>query len=552
MASFDVGMVTERARRTLDGFTRGQKTMLVLAGLGVAAGALGLSRWSGQQKYSTLYSNLAPADAAAVTQSLDSQGIRYQLGSGGASIMVAKDAVYQTRIDMSAKGLPTDGSPGYALLDKQGLTTSEFRQRVDYQRALEGELSKTIRAIHGIDATSVHLVIPQEDLFSGDATKPSASVLIKTASGQRLSGGQVQAIVHLVASSVEGLVPDDVTVADANGNVLAAPGQQDGAGGASARVEQTSAYENTLAMSLQQMVQKVTGDGHAVVRVKAELEFDRKSTTTETFADPKTRSALSEKTSKETYSGGSGSTTATGVLGPNGAPAVPSATGAAASSVPSNASTYLKEDAQSDFALGKVTEKIDGTPGTVTRLSIAVLLDKSKQLKAADAASLRKLVSAAAGLQPARGDSLELGQLAFDVSGAKAAATQLATVSAAEAKKGTFDLVKSVLLALLAIVSLVLAYRGALKSSARIVTPIPLDSLPRSSVMALPSSETAYRLSDLVDDDADDPEDRMAMSASRAALPPTTTARPDIAAVIERQPDDVANTLREWLADRRA
>ncbi len=548
MAGFDVSLVTERARRTLDGFTRGQKTMLVLAGLGVAAGALGLSRWSGQQQYSTLYTNLAPADAAAVTQSLDSQGIKYQLGSGGASIMVAKDAVYQTRIDMSAKGLPTDGSPGYALLDKQGLTTSEFRQRVDYQRALEGELSKTIRAIHGIDATSVHLVIPQEDLFSGDATKPSASVLIKTASGQRLSGGQVQAIVHLVASSVEGLVPDDVTVADANGNVLAAPGQQDGSGGASARVEQTSAYENTLAMSLQQMVQKVTGDGHAVVRVKAELEFDRKSTTTETFADPKTRAALSEKTSKETYSGGSGSTTATGVLGPNGAPAVPSATG----SVPSNASTYLKEDAQSDFALGKVTEKIDGTPGTVTRLSVAVLLDKSKQLKPADAASLRKLVSAAAGLQPTRGDSLELGQLAFDVSGAKAAATQLATVSAAETKKGTFDLVKSVLLALLALVSLVLAYRGAVKSSARIVTPIPLDSLPRSSVIALPSAELAYRANDMVGDDSEDHDDMRAMNASRAALPPTIGARPDIAAVIERQPDDVANTLREWLADRRA
>ena len=548
MATFDVAMVTERARRTLDGFTRGQKTMLVLAGIGVAVGALGLSRWSGQPNYATLYANLAPADAASVTQNLDSSGVKYKLGAGGSSIMVPKDAVYQTRINMSAKGLPADGSPGYSLLDKQGLTTSEFRQRVDYQRALEGELSKTIRAIGDIDATTVHLVIPKEDLFSGDATKPSASVLIKTVSGQRLSSGQVQAIVHLVASSVEGLQPDDVTVADANGNVLAAPGQQDGSSGASARVEQTTAYESALAMSLQQMVQKITGDGHAVVRVKADLQFDRKSTTTESYADPKTRAALTERTTKEKYTGASNATT--GVLGVNGAPAVPSATGVVAAGVPANATEYLKEDNQSDFALGKVTEKVDGMPGTVNRLSVAVLLDKSKPLKPADAASLRKLVSAAAGLQPTRGDSLELGQLTFDTTGAKLAATELASATAANAKKGTFDLLKSVMLGLLALISVILAYRGAVKSSSRIVTPIPLESLPRSSAMALPAGEMRY--AGVVSDDERTTEESLALAAAQAALPPMIIVRPDIAAVIERQPEDVANTLREWLADRRA
>lgn len=548
MATFDVSMVTERARRTLDGFTRGQKTMLVLAGIGVAVGALGLSRWSGQPEYATLYANLAPADAASVTQNLDSSGVKYKLGAGGSSIMVPKDAVYQTRINMSAKGLPADGSPGYSLLDKQGLTTSEFRQRVDYQRALEGELSKTIRAIGDIDATTVHLVIPKEDLFSGDATKPSASVLIKTVSGQRLSSGQVQAIVHLVASSVEGLQPDDVTVADANGNVLAAPGQQDGSSGTSARVEQTTAYESALAMSLQQMVQKITGDGHAVVRVKADLQFDRKSTTTESYADPKTRAALTERTTKEKYTGASNATT--GVLGVNGAPAVPSATGVVAAGVPANATEYLKEDNQSDFALGKVTEKVDGMPGTVNRLSVAVLLDKSKPLKPADAASLRKLVSAAAGLQPTRGDSLELGQLTFDTTGAKLAATELASATAANAKKGTFDLLKSVMLGLLALISVILAYRGAVKSSSRIVTPIPLESLPRSSAMALPAGEMRY--AGVLSDDERTTEESLALAAAQAALPPMITVRPDIAAVIERQPEDVANTLREWLADRRA
>lgn len=532
MAKIDFAMASERAKRTLDGFTRGQKTMLVLAGLAVAVGAFGLSRWSGGANYATLYSNLSPADAASVTQNLDSQGVAYRIAGGGSSIMVAQDTVYRTRIDMSAKGLPTDSSPGYALLDKQGLTTSEFRQKVDYQRALEGELSKTIRAIDGVAATSVHLVIPQEDLFSGDAVKPSASVLVRTTGNTKLRAGQVQAIVHLVASSVQGLAPEDVTLADSNGNVLAAPGQD--AAAASTRVEQTKAFEDTLALSLSQMVQKITGDGHAVVRVKAELDFDRKSTTTESFADPKTRTALAEKVSKETYTGGAAAQQSTGVLGANGtATTTPP-------NVPGNASSYTKEDSQSDFALGKVTEKTDALPGTVTRMSIAVLLDSSKKLKPADAASLKKLVSAAAGLQTTRGDSLELGQLSFDTTAAKQAANELALVGASEQKMAMFDLIKSALLGLLALVTVLIAYRGAKKSSARFVSPIPLDSLPRSSTIALPSAV------EIVEDDVAE------LAAAATAIPLPSAPRPDLAGLIDRQPDEVTNTLREWLADRRS
>lgn len=535
MAAFDFRVASERARRTLDGFTRGQKTMLVLAGVAVAVGALVLSRWSGAAPYSTLYANLAPADAASVTQRLDAQGVSYRLGAGGTSIQVPQDAVYKTRIDLSAQGLPADSSPGYALLDKQGLTTSEFRQKVDYQRALEGELSKTIRAIDGVSAVSVHLVIPQEDLFSGDATKPSASVLVSTMGNTKLRSGQVQAIVHLVASSIEGLAPEDVTVADSSGNVLAAPGQ-DAAAASSVRVEQTKAFEDSLALSLQQMVQKVTGDGHAVVRVKAELDFDKKSTTTESFADPKTRTALAEKTSKETFTGASGS--ATGVLGPNGTAATPP-------NVPTNASSYTKQDTQSDFALGKVVEKTDALPGTVNRMSIAVLLDSSKKLKPADAASLRKLVSAASGLQTVRGDTLEVGQLSFDTSATKAMATDLALVTAGEQKKAMFDLIKSGLLGLLALMSVFMAYRAAKKANGRMVSAIPLDSLPRSSSLALPS------LADLQDDDDDD-GGPLAITPTGIPLPLSASPRPDIAALIEQQPGDVANTLREWLADRRS
>jgi flagellar M-ring protein FliF len=175
----------------------------------------------------------------------------------------------------------------------------------------------------------------------------------------------------------------------------------------------------------------------------------------------------------------------------------------------------------------------------VTRMSIAVLLDSSKKLKPADAASLKKLVSAAAGLQTKRGDSLELGQLTFDTAGAKQAANELALVGASEQKMAMFDLIKSVLLGLLALATVLIAYRGAKKSSARFVSPIPLDSLPRSTVIALPPAEVV-----------EDNEPELVAPAEAVALP--SAPRPDLAGLIDRQPDEVTSTLRDWLADRRS
>jgi flagellar biosynthesis/type III secretory pathway M-ring protein FliF/YscJ len=177
-------------------------------------------------------------------------------------------------------------------------------------------------------------------------------------------------------------------------------------------------------------------------------------------------------------------------------------------------------------------------------MSIAVLLDSSKKLKPADAASLRKLVSAASGLQTSRGDTLELGQLSFDNSSTEAMATELAMVTAGEQKKAMFDLIKSGLLGFLALMSVFMAYRAAKKANSRIISTIPLDSLPRSSSLALPS------LADLQDDE--DEGDRPTPAAVGMPLPLAVSPRPDIAALIDQQPGDVANTLREWLADRRS
>src|SRR6185437_5247691 len=183
-----------------------------------------------------------------------------------------------------AAGLPSQGEAGYELLDKQGVMTSEFMQQVTYRRALEGELSKTIKSIDGVNTATVHLAIPEKDVFADDTQKPTASVLVDTGT-RSLSSGQVQSIVHLVASSVEGLDPGNVTVVGANGKVLSTSDDTSDAGGSSDAASATSAYETRLGSALQKMLDTVLGPNHAAVQVTADLDFDSTETKTQKYED---------------------------------------------------------------------------------------------------------------------------------------------------------------------------------------------------------------------------------------------------------------------------
>src|SRR3954447_15390894 len=278
MPAVNVDQLRRKASQALSGFSTGQKVVTGIALVGVIAGMFMFSSWASKPSYTPLFSNLDASDAAAITQKLSGAKVPYQLGDGGHTVLVPQSAVYQQRLNMSAAGLPTGGSQGYALLDKQGISTSEFSQHVGYQRALEGELSKTIGAIDGVDAATVHLVIPQNDVFAQDNHKRSVSVLVQNTPGKSMGPGQVQAVVHLVSSSVEGLDPGSVTVADSKGNMLSTPGD-DGALSAAgdARTEQTSAYQDSMSKSLQDMLSTVIGPGHAVVKVTADLDYDQRS-----------------------------------------------------------------------------------------------------------------------------------------------------------------------------------------------------------------------------------------------------------------------------------
>ncbi|MEK7423664.1 MAG: flagellar basal-body MS-ring/collar protein FliF, partial [Actinomycetota bacterium] len=213
---------------------------------------------------------------------------------------VPKDEVYDLRVSLAGEGLPSSNE-GYALLDNQGITTSEFRQRIDYQRALEGELAKTLAALDGVQAASVHLALPDESLFIDEPATPTASVLVAGASIGGISGSEVEAIVHLVASSVKDMKPEDVTVIDAAGTVLSAAG--DGVAGAASgtRAKAVGEFEQRMTRSIMGLLTRMTGPNKVAVTVTAELDLDESESTSENFEpigeNPSAGQVLTEKTS---------------------------------------------------------------------------------------------------------------------------------------------------------------------------------------------------------------------------------------------------------------
>src|SRR3954464_2645782 len=301
---------------TFASFTPGQKAVTIAAVLALAVGGYFFATWASKPSYAMLFNNLSSKDAAAVVESLQGSGTPYTLANGGATVMVPADQVNDLRISLSGQGLPAESDTGYALLDQQGITTSDFMQHVGYQRALEGELAKTIKSIKGVEAANVHLVIPQKDVFADDQNKPTASVLVASQGTATLSSQQVQAIVHLVASSVEGLDPTAVTVAGADGKVLSAgDGSAIATGDGDTRTQATNAYQQRLNAQLQAMLDRVVGPGNTVVTSTVVLDCDQTQTRSETCSYDPNNVPLAETNKSEIYNGNGGAGKG-GVLGP--------------------------------------------------------------------------------------------------------------------------------------------------------------------------------------------------------------------------------------------
>lgn len=352
---------------------------------------IGIARWAGQPDYALLFGRLEPAAADQVVEALRDQGTPYQLREGGSAIYVPRSEVYELRLHFAGQGVVSDGPAGYELFDQGTLGMTDFMQKLNFKRALEGELARTISSIRQVEASRVHLVMPERSPFRKTQAQPSASVVVQQAGAARLTEAQVEGIGVLVAGAVEGLAPSDVTVLDTRGALLSRPDAGNlGVAGSSEQLRAQRAVEAHMAEKGQSMLDQVLGPGNAIVRVAATLDFDRAATERE-LIDPESATVVSEERLDEE--------------------------GRA-----QNANSSVR-----NFEVSRTKERLEKSVGGISYLTISVILNQkvvpTSETTAEpspifyserDVENVEALVKNAVGFNLARGDRFAIHQTRFD------------------------------------------------------------------------------------------------------------------------------------------
>jgi flagellar M-ring protein FliF len=402
--------VFHRLSQFFQGLTWNQR-LLLAAGAALVGGTLWVFvALLGQPKYVTLYSGLRTEEAQNMASRLAAKNIPHQISSDGGSILVPEDKLDASRLETAATGLPRSARLGFELFDTPNWAGSDFTEKVNYQRALEGELERTLATLSEVEAVRVHLVMPEESLFSAQEHEAKAAVILKTRGGH-LSEQAQEAIPQLVASAVDRLRPENVTVVDADSN-LPLLHNRDGVGG------RTYGLDEELAKTLVHTLEPVVGADHVRASVHVEYDLGTSEETQETY-DPKTTATLTQEHSEENSSGGAPA----GVPGtasnvPSGTPPAPAQPAGEQSNSRSDATTY---------AISKSLHHTVEPAGRLRRIAAAVLVDDA--IEAADASGKRtatrrkrtademkeieQLASAAIGIDSQRGDVLAVENLSF-------------------------------------------------------------------------------------------------------------------------------------------
>jgi len=362
-----------------------------------------------------LYANLTMSDASSVTAWLKNQKIDYTLKNGGKDIWVAADRIYQTRLDLAANGLPSGGDVGFEVFDKQSFALTDYVQKVNYTRALQGELARTVTSLAPVESTRVHLALPEKRLFKNQQKDGSASVIVTLVPGKSLDQEQVQGIIHLVAGSVADLDPANVKIIDSNGVVLEA--QEKPAEDKLLSVDMLAfqqEVEHRMEMRAQDLLDKTMGKDNAMVRVSATLDFSKVEKTQELF-DADEPVIRSEQINQES----SGLDTTGGVPGVQ-ANLEGDQLGESETAPPTS-----KNSRTTNYEISKTISKIVNPVGTITALSVSVLV-ADKVALAADGTSeattprsdeelkaIENMVASAIGLVSERGDSINVLSMPF-------------------------------------------------------------------------------------------------------------------------------------------
>jgi flagellar M-ring protein FliF len=427
---------------------RGKQITLLCLMAGTIAGFIFLMTWSGKTELQPLYANLDPEDAGIILAKLKEQKIPYQIASNGTTILIPEQHIYEIRMQLASEGLPQGSGIGFEVFDNSKLGMTEFAQNINYQRALQGELARTINRIAEVESSRVHIVMPEKSLFIEDEEPATASVVLRLRPGKWLSQGQINGIVHLVSSSIPRLSPERVTVVDSNGKLLAGFKNESNFGTLSSdQLEYQSRVEKTLESRLKTMLESALGENKAIVRLACAFDFKQQEKTEELYL-PENRVVRSEQHSNESAN--------TPETTPQGIPGVRSnlpgdATAAREYTTNTTNSAFAKQDRTVNYEIGKVTSRILEPVGELTRVSVAVLVDGTyKQVTkgahgfewqyvartAEEMQKLENIVKRAVNFNASRGDEVEVVNIPFETTRALMEEDQVV-------ETGWYDLLKN-------------------------------------------------------------------------------------------------------------
>lgn len=534
MKNFKIQAVIGRARGVFSGFTTGQRAVTIIAVVVALVGAVVFAQWAGRPTMTPLFTNLTPSDAAAVTTKLRDSGVRFELTDSSKTVLVPADKLDQARLDIAAAKV-IENSPdagGYALLDRNSLTSSDYQQKLTAKRALEGELAKTIRKIDRVRDANVILALGENSPYQDEKTKPTASVQVTMQDGATLGTGQVDAIAHLVASAIPKLDVAAVTVTDGKGIRYTDDGGG-GGGSSDAKSEQVRALSAQKTTQVQRFLDTIVGPGNSTVAVQTDLDFDTTRVVRQEYLPvPAGAVPIIEQRSTEKMTGSSGQVVG-GVLGPDNI-TVPGLDQG------NSKNDYAKDDSTKQNPYGVQTTSKDLSKGAVKKMSVAVAVDATKAGTYSQA-ELQKLIGAAVGLDPAR-DTIVVSKVAFDTKAAEAAKAQADADAAAARQSELIDLAKNAGLVLLLLLALLIGFRRSRNRTEVVGLGELLSVEPQPGLPAI-EPPAAYPVENeplpVIEATPVDPQ-------SQARI----LAREEIGTLVAEDPDEVARLLRGWIAER--
>ncbi len=498
--------------------------VIIVAGvIGVILALIFMVTLTGNSQFQVLFSNLEARDANAIVQSLEENGTPYRLENEGRTILVSSDVVYPTRLQMAGEGLPSQGVVGFEIFDQSSFGTTDFERRVNFYRAIGGELSRSIQGVNAVDYARVQITAPRESIFAEEEQAAEASVLLRILPGYRLQENQVRAIANLVASSVQGLDPNNVTIIDTDGNLLASSADAgDGSLNSQITMNQFEIERNFaegLRQDLKTLLTKVLGPDNYTIQVKAKLNFDQREVESKEYTPVVGDEGIvrSRQERSESYQG---SASEGGVPGTN-------------SNIPQYQNVegegdngqYESSDIVTNYEINEKIERHVYAPGELERISVAVVVNEG--LDEENIEKIQNVVQTAIGFNTERGDIVTVTNLAFDNS----LEEEMAQVEAAALEAGrnrTYLYAGLIIFVFILFFILFRMMKGSME-------PVSEDVIPGKAI--------DYMVDEDLEDEVAATKGLSKEEKERKRL------RESVAKTVSDKPEDVAQLLKSWLQE---